>query len=76
MSQTVPGKRNFVVLGAIGAAIVLLVVFAVVLRPRSKALILKEQRIAYSHFVTKLPESGFIMRPRVQTIAVASRSKW
>lgn len=61
-------KRTRNLLIILGAIVLLIVVVALAGRGKNNAMEVKTQKIALSTFETKLPESGVIQHPGVQTI--------
>ncbi len=61
-------KRNRTLLIILGAIVVVIAIAVLSSRGKSSALEVKTQKIALSTFDTKLPESGVIQHPGVQTI--------
>lgn len=64
------GRRRFVVLGAILVVIAAIAAF-VFGRPRNAAIEAKLETVAYSHFVTRLPETGVVQRPHTETLSAS-----
>lgn len=61
-------KRNRNLLIILGAIVVLIAIAALAGRGKSSAMEVKTQKIVVSTFDTKLPESGVIQHPGVQTV--------
>ncbi len=61
-------RRNVIALVVGLIAIVAVGAFAVG-RPRSAAIEAQVQTVGYAHFVTKLPETGVVQRPHIETLA-------
>jgi HlyD family secretion protein len=60
-------RRNLVIAAAGIALIFALGVFAAV-RPRARAVEVREETVRYGHFTTTLPETGVVQRPATQVL--------
>jgi hypothetical protein len=61
-------RRNLILLG-IGLVLVVLVGALAVGRPKHEAIEAKLETVAYTHFITRLPETGVVQRPQIQTLS-------
>jgi RND family efflux transporter MFP subunit len=60
-------RRNVLIL--IGALIVVILIGVFAARPQGNAASVNVVRASYTHFQTKLPETGVVQRPQTQTLA-------
>jgi HlyD family secretion protein len=61
-------RRRNLILVALGiAAIAALGIFAAV-KPRAPAVAVREETVRYTHFITTLPETGVVQRPKTQVL--------
>ena len=60
-------RRNLLIL--IGGLLAIVVIGAIAARPHASAITARVVTVTYTHYQTKLPETGVVQRPQTQTLA-------
>lgn len=60
-------RRNLFIF--IGALVAIVLVGVIAVRPRGNAIVARTASVRYTHFQTKLPETGVVQRPRTNVLA-------